>query len=65
MCSHYCPLALVHTSNNANGNKTNDIFSGIASYYGDTYIVTFKNMKGITMLSSYKEIVTSIVILAN
>ena len=47
-----------------NGNKTSDIFFGIALYYGDTYIVTFKNMKGFTMLL-YKEIVAFMVILAN
>ena len=37
MCTHLLPLAL-HTRNNTDGNKL-VIFSGIALYYGDTYIL--------------------------
>ena len=49
------PLALLlvlHTRNNTDGNKV-VIFSGIAWYYGDNYIV-FKN-EAVTLNQTYKQ----------
>ena len=45
-------LRVRSTSNNANGNKL-VIFSGIASYYGDTYIIL--NMHMYTVSPYYQE----------